>query len=55
MDQALFHMASPARLAAGDTPSVNLLAPAMIVVSLPTMLLFAWVAGRLLVCVGDPG
>ncbi len=48
MDPALFHMASPAALAAGGTTSVNLLAPAMIVVNLPVMLLFAWVADRLL-------
>jgi ubiquinone biosynthesis protein len=48
MDQALFHMASPAGLAAGGTTSVNLLAPAMILVNLPAMLLFSWVAGRLL-------
>jgi hypothetical protein len=48
MDQALFHMASPAGLAARGTTSVNLLAPAMILVNLPAMLLFAWVAGRLL-------
>jgi ubiquinone biosynthesis protein len=48
MDPALFDMASPAGLAAGGTTSVNLLAPAMIVVNLPAMLLFAWVAGRLL-------
>ena len=48
MDQALFPMASPAGLAAGGSTSVNLLAPAMILVNLPAMLLFAWVAGRLL-------
>ena len=48
MDQALFHMAGPAGLAAGGTTSVNLLAPAMILVNLPAMLLFAWVADRLL-------
>jgi ubiquinone biosynthesis protein len=44
MDQALFPMASPA----GGATSVNLLAPAVILVNLPAMLLFAWVAGRLL-------
>jgi hypothetical protein len=48
MDQALFHMAGPAGLAAGGAASVDLLAPAMIVVNLPAMLLLAWVAGRLL-------
>jgi ubiquinone biosynthesis protein len=48
MYQALFQMASPAGQGGGDTTSVNLLAPAMILVNLPVMLLFAWVAGRLL-------
>lgn len=48
MGQALFHMTGPADLAAGGTTPVNLLAPAMILVNLPAMLLFAWVAGRLL-------
>jgi ubiquinone biosynthesis protein len=48
MDQALVHVASPARLVAGGPMPVNLLAPAMILVNLPAMLLLAWVAGRLL-------
>ncbi len=47
MDQTLFHMACPAAMAADGTTSVNLLAPANILVNLPAMLLFAWVADRL--------
>jgi ubiquinone biosynthesis protein len=48
MDQALFHMVGVTCLAAGAARSVNLLDPVMILVNLPAMLLFAWVAGRLL-------